>query len=314
MAAFANKFYPGTEWLVLRAGAEQIAKDIYEYRTILQNEPKRRRSVLENRLRDVQNQVYKGLKGEMAIEPYKGPLPPPYDDGSPRADPGFDDMDSEEYFKLRVTDQLNWHTKKVIKAQKERIRLQVWILLVGAAGAFLAALGGMFGGSFSLWVALSTAMTSALIAWQELRNLDMIVRNYSKSVLDLTSISDHWNLLDKNERKREYYRMVRNTEQVLWNQNLEFVRFMEEAFENAKLDEDADSIVNQTLKTGGVNREDSPDEPAAPAADSSSIAETFSASDDLLTSDTPPASDAPSATDESPASDVPPPSSAGGSG
>jgi len=37
LAAFVNKFYDGNEWLVTRAGAEEILKEIYMYRTLFKN-------------------------------------------------------------------------------------------------------------------------------------------------------------------------------------------------------------------------------------------------------------------------------------
>jgi len=250
LAAFANKFSRGTDWLVLRAGAEQVLKEIYQYRTILQKTDKRRRTWLEKRLREIQTQVYTGLNGEMVFQPYNGTLPPPYSNGTPRIDPGFDDLDAGEYFKYRVSGQLNWHVSRVNSHQRDRIRLQVMILATGAVGAFLAAMGGVFG----IWVALSTALATALIGWQELRNLDMTIRNYSKVILDLTSVSDHWNHLDDDERsKKEFYRMVKETETILWNQNLEYVKSMQEAFENTKMEEE--DFVQQTLQSAGAGNE-----------------------------------------------------------
>lgn len=256
LAAFANKFSRGTDWLVLRAGAEQVLKEIYQYRTILQKTDKRRRAWLEKRLREIQNQVFTGLNGEMILEAYKGPLPPPYSNGTPRPDGGFEDLDADAYYKFRVSDQLNWHTSRVNSLHRDRMRLQVLILMTGALGAFLAAMGGQFG----LWVALATALTTAMTGWQELRNLEMTVRNYSKVILDLTAVSDHWNQLEDNERTRkEFYRMVKDTETTLWNQNLEYVKSMQEALENAKMDEE--DFIQQTLQSGGASNDD--DQPQA---------------------------------------------------
>jgi hypothetical protein len=266
LAAFATKFSRGTDWLVLRAGAEQVLKEIYQYRTILQKTDKRRRTWLEKRLREIQVQVYTGLNGEMILEPYTGPLPPTYSNGAPRNDNGFNDMAAEEYFNCRVSDQLRWHTSRVNSLQRDRIRLQILILATGGLGAFLAAMGGIFG----LWVALATALTTALTGWQELRNLEMTVRNYSKVIVDLTAVSDHWNQLDMDERsKKEFYRMVKDTETILWNQNMEYVKSMQEAFENAKMEEE--DFVQQTLRTAGINEDADPQQPsAAPAAAPSS--------------------------------------------
>ena len=259
MAAFVNRFYPGSDWLVLRAGAEQVMKEIYQYRTILQTTDRRRRHWLDNRLREIQHEVFNGLNGELIFDAYNGKLPPPHKDGSERKDGGFSDLKEDEYYALRLCDQRDWHLKRVNSSHRERVRLQIWILLVGGAGTFLAAMGG----SFSLWVALATSIATALIGWQEIKNLDMAVRNYSKVVHDLTAVSDRWNQLSDTERTRkEYYRMVKDTETVLWNQNREYLKSMKDAFESARMEEE--DIVNQTLD-GTAPTPATTSSPASPA-------------------------------------------------
>ena len=42
LAAFSTKFYGNGDWLALRAGAEEILKEIYNFRTILQGQADRR--------------------------------------------------------------------------------------------------------------------------------------------------------------------------------------------------------------------------------------------------------------------------------
>jgi len=41
-AAFVSKFFSSGDWLITRAGAEEVLKEIYAYRTILQKTPTRR--------------------------------------------------------------------------------------------------------------------------------------------------------------------------------------------------------------------------------------------------------------------------------
>jgi hypothetical protein len=241
LAAFTNKFFPGGRRLILRAGAEMVQKEIFQYRTILQKTAKRRHW-LENRLREIQIQVYNGLNGEMILEPYAAKLPPGYDGSDSRSDPGFNDLTVEEYFNFRVKDQLDWHVKKVNRIERQRIFLQALILLSGGVGAFLAAMGG----SFSIWVAFATALTTALLGRQEILNLDKTVRNYSKVILELTTISNHWNNLEKRERStKEFFRIVQATETLLWSQNVDYIRSMQEVLESSKSDE-AD-LINKTI-------------------------------------------------------------------
>ena len=100
-----------------------------------------------------------------------------------------------------------------------------------------------WGGGFSVWVALTASITAALIGWQELRNLDSTVKNYSKVVMELTILYDHWHNLEPEERTpAEFYKMVRDCEDVLWSQNMEYIRSMQEALQDAGVEKEADMI------------------------------------------------------------------------
>jgi hypothetical protein len=243
MAAFTKAFYSSGDWLMMRAGAEEVQKEIYFFRTILQKE-KDRRTYLENRLVEIQRQLYQSLNGELVLKPYKGPIPSNYYPSDPNSDPGFEDLTGEQYFKYRVENQLSWHRKEIQEYQAERIRLQILILAAGVVGAFLAALGG----TFTIWVAFTAALTAAFLGWQELRNIDLIVKNYSKVVMELSVVYDHWLNLELEERTdSEFYRMVKSTEEVLWAQNMEYIKSQQEALKEADLEEEV-SLVNRVLK------------------------------------------------------------------
>jgi hypothetical protein len=218
-------------------------KEIYYFRTILQKN-KSRRSYLEKRLAEIQRQVYRNLGGELVFKKYTGPIPSNYYPADPNSDPGFADLTGDEYFKYRLQHQLAWHAKKIRQYQNERVRLQILIIAAGVLGAFLAAIGG----TLSLWVALTASFTAALLGWQELRNIDVIIRNYSKVVLELTVLYDHWLNLEPEERTTsQFYRMVRGTEEVLWAQNMEYIRSQQEDLKDADLEEEA-SLVNRVIK------------------------------------------------------------------
>jgi len=245
LAAFVSKFFSSGDWLITRAGAEEVLKEIYAYRTILQKTPNRR-VWLEKRLEEIQRSVYRGMNGELLLEPFKGTLPPAprFSPAYQNSDPGFHDLSGEEYFRYRLDDQLSWHTREVSKRQKERVRLQWFILLSGGLGALLAA----FGSPISLWVALTAALTSALIGWQELRSLDSVVRNYSKVIMELGIISNHWKNLELEERTQsEFYGIVRSAEDILWSQNVEYIKAMQEALKESDLDKEA-ALINRVIQ------------------------------------------------------------------
>ena len=242
LAAIATRGFSNGDWLISRAGAEEIQKEIYIYRTILQKK-KSRRAYLEKRLHEIQRQIYHGMNGEFSFEPYNGHIPPNYYANDPSSDPGFQDLTGEEYFKYRVEYQLNWHNRKINQYKTERFRLQLYIVFFGAAGALLAAFD-----ESTVLVALTASLTAALVGWQELRNLDSIIRNYSKVVMELTILHDHWKNLELEERtEAEFYKMVQGCEEVLWAQNTEYIKSMQEALRDSDLEREA-SLVNRVIK------------------------------------------------------------------
>ena len=242
LAAWSTKNFSGGDWLIKRAGAEEILKEIYTFRTILQNSPTRR-SWLENRLTEIQRQVFRGLGGELTMEPYEGPLPSNYYPDDPNSDPGFHDLTGEEYFQYRLLPQLAWHEKELNEYHAERGRLQLFIIIAGIAGAFLAAFD-----QTAIWVAVTASFAAAFIGWQQLRNIDAIIRNYSKVKIELQILSNHWTNLEAEERTpAEFYQMVKSTENILWSQNVEYIQSQQEALKDASLEEEA-GLVNRVIQ------------------------------------------------------------------
>src|SRR5512139_871922 len=140
LAALASKKYSNGDWLVTRAGAEEIKKEIYFYRTVLQKDETRRR-YLEDRLARIQRQIHRALNGEFSFDDYKvtGAITP--NASNPDGDPGYADLTGEQYMTYRLEDQLNWHNKKINQFKVERDRLIISILVIGALGSIIAALG-----------------------------------------------------------------------------------------------------------------------------------------------------------------------------
>ena len=249
-AAFATKFYSNGSWLIYRAGAEEIKKEIYLYRTV-QPKDKTRRDELERRLGEIQRQLFRSLGGEFAFEGYKGSLPPHYKKGDPNSDPGFHDLTGDEYINYRLKHQLDWHNNRINQRKSERRWMTIYILSFGGVGALLAALGNQF----ALGVALTASITAALLGWQELRKVDETIKNYSKVVMELTILYNHWQNLEPEERTpAEFELMVRGCERVLGAQNREYIRSMQEALQEASLEKEA-ALINQVIKDSAESAE-----------------------------------------------------------
>jgi hypothetical protein len=249
-AAFATKFYSSGSWLIYRAGAEEIKKEIYLYRTILPKD-KSRRDYLERRLGDIQRKLFRNLGGEFAFEGYKGPLPSNYHKDDPSSDPGFQDLKGDDYVKYRLKHQLDWHNGRINRRKRERREMTIAILVVGGVGALLAALGGVL----AVWVALTASITAGLLGWQELRKVDETIKNYSKVVMELSILYNHWQNLELEERTpAEFEKMVLGCERILWTQNREFIRSMQEALRETDLEKDA-ALINQVIQESADSAE-----------------------------------------------------------
>ena len=249
-AAFASKFYSNGSWLIYRAGAEEIKKEVYLYRTILPKD-KTRRDYLEKRLAEIQRKVFRNLGGEFAFEGYQGPLPSNYNQKNPYSDPGFHDLSGDDYVLYRLKHQLDWHNNKINQRKLERRWMTIYILAFGGLGAILAALPGVF----AIWVALTASITAALLGWQELRKVDETIKNYSKVVVELSILYTHWQSLDPEEHTAaEFEKMVLSAERVLWAQNREYIRSMQEALREADLEKDA-AFINQVIRESADSAE-----------------------------------------------------------
>lgn len=242
LAALGSRSFANGDWLITRAAAEEYLKEIYFFRTVLRGNGKRR-EYMEQRINEIQRQLFRGLGGELAFKPYTGPIPPYYS-AEYDSDPGFHDLTGDEYFKWRVEDQLRWHIREVNEYKRERGLLTILVVIVGALGTLLAAIGG----TISLWVALTASIAAAMVGWQQLRNLDEVIKNYSKVILELTTVYDHWSNLEPEERSdAEFYKMVRGCEDVLWAQNTEYIKTMQEALKESDFEKEA-SLVNRVIK------------------------------------------------------------------
>jgi hypothetical protein len=235
LIAFLSEFKQGQKYLAMRAGAEEIKKEIYLYRTVMQTNPNRKKW-LNKRVAEIQRQVHRSLGGQVVVKPYTGEYLNPYYDPNANypTDQGYDDLDGEEYITLRVEDQLAWHIRKIQSYQTKRKRLIILILIAGGIGSLLAGIDFILNG-IAIWVALATAISSAITNWKEVLGLDITVPNYSKVILELNILLDHWKSLEPYERTQaESFRIVRATEKLLWSQNTEYISAMRESMDEAE--------------------------------------------------------------------------------
>ncbi len=245
IAAFSNRFQQGQKYISYRAAAEAILKEIYLYRTVNKHSAARDRK-LSDRLAAIQRDLFRGAGGELVLTEFRGDVPPYYYSDDPNSDSGFADLTGEQYLKFRLEDQLNWHKKKNLELQRTRKIIQWAILAFGGIGAFLAAWPS---GSFAAWVALTSAIATALVGWEELRGLDMRVGNYSQVILELDIIRDWWLALDQGMRtEKENAELAKQTEKILFDKNLEWASAMRKAL--AEADDGEAELVEDFIEEG----------------------------------------------------------------
>ena len=109
-----------------------------------------RRDYLEQRLGEIQRQLFRSLGGEFAFEGYKGALPSNYNKANPDSDPGFHDLSGDEYIKYRLKHQLDWHNNRINQRKSERRWMTIYVLaarrpwgITGSPGWSISSLGGI---------------------------------------------------------------------------------------------------------------------------------------------------------------------------
>ena len=161
VVAFLSKYQQGQKYLAMRSGAEEILKEIFLYRTVMQNNPDRDKW-LNKRLAEVQRQVHRTLGGEVVVKPYTGKhINPRHYPDFVDADEGIVDLNSEDYIRVRLESQRDWHIGRIQEYHKARMRLTILILVFGGLGALFAGADMLFAG-IAIWVALTTALASAV--------------------------------------------------------------------------------------------------------------------------------------------------------
>jgi hypothetical protein len=238
LLAYYNKFRPANHWILLRGSAEAIKREIYRYRSRTGDYSKDRLTtnsrddVFHERLEPVSRRLMQTDVNHGALKPYDGLLPPK--EVAQQNDDGFSFLTPERYIELRLEDQLNYYSKKTPKLEKQIKQMQVAILVAGGVGTLLAAVGAQ------LWVALTTALATALTAWLASRQPDETLVRYNQAAADLANVRDWWTKLSPAAKRnpKNIDQLVEVTEQVLETETTGWVQRMENALAQLKAEEE----------------------------------------------------------------------------
>ncbi|MCG3211170.1 MAG: hypothetical protein FOGNACKC_04808 [Anaerolineae bacterium] len=195
------------------AAAEEIKKEIYVYRTVMQWHDERDHW-LSRRLTDIQRRIADTLGSELTLKPYTGTLPPDHNPADPGSDPGFTRLLPDDYITYRLENQIKYYSMALNQPHRTRTILQVGLLITGGLSLFFAAIGGQF----NAWVAVTVFAAAGLIAWLEPRQLDAAISHFNQLIIGLNIIRDRWRSLSAEEKtSEEFFNLVIATERVIWS-------------------------------------------------------------------------------------------------
>jgi hypothetical protein len=184
--AARNLFKPGSKWLLLRAAAEAIKREIFHYRTRA-GEYRRagHDALLAQRIEDITRRLARTEVNTAALQEYPGEVPPAGANG----DDGYSVLSPDRYVALRLADQLGYYRRQVRRLHRTFVIAQTAILVAGGAGTLFAALNQ------SGWVAFTTAAVTAITSYLGHRQIEMSLTTYNQTATDLENVIAWWHAL-----------------------------------------------------------------------------------------------------------------------
>lgn len=227
----ANRFKQGNKWLLLRAGAEAIKREIYCYRTrAMYYHPRSAESPpeqeLSKRVEFITKSTMQTEVNTSALVPYNKSLGfPPYMYATQGKDDGFSFLTPDRYVEVRLNGQLNYFQKRSIMLDRQLKLFQWLILIIGGVGTYLVAVNQQ------VWIALTTSVVAAMTTFLGYRQTEETLTNYNQAATDLAKLKAWWNALspDEQEKQKNVDTLIDSTERVLeseltkWSQKIQNV-------------------------------------------------------------------------------------------
>jgi hypothetical protein len=234
LIAARNQFKFGNKWILFRASAEGIKREIYTYRMSALNYSDKQRAqlsrdqVLSNRIDIITRQLLQTEVNVSAIQPYyesnEKPVPPKMY-GAAADDNGYSDLTPDDYLKIRIGDQINYYKNRIVQLDL-RLRIFQWLIYItGGVGTFLAAV------HLELWVALTVAMVSLFTAFLEYRQVQSTLIQYNQAVTNLENLQNWWITLPLDDKKKQENidKLVDTSETILNSELTGWVQQMQSA-------------------------------------------------------------------------------------
>lgn len=222
LVAANSRFREGNKWILLRASAEAIKREIFRYRMRAgayrddQCQSTSRESKLAAKLKDISSALSQSEVNRTSVPAVA------------KDDPArLTFLSPEDYLTDRIEEQVAYFVTKTSRLYKRLKVMQTWIYVVGGAGTFLAAFRG------DVWVALTTAVAAALTARLEMDQIENTLVQYNQALTGLRNIVSWWNALSPWEkgRPRNIDLLVEQTEKTLEGELAGWVQQMQSALD-----------------------------------------------------------------------------------
>jgi len=214
----ANRFKHGNQWLLLRASAEAIKREIYRYRTRTtyyggwspdQPSPEQQ---LSRKVQDITQAAMETEANLSALESYdKKKGFPPYMKQAEGGDDGFTKLTPDRYIEVRLEDQLNYFNRSAIRIGRRLTGLQWAIWIIGAVGTYLALVGQQ------IWIAVTTSIAAALTSFLGYKLSEDKLMKFNQARTELVNVRAWWMALSPDDQadQENVDMLVEHTELVL---------------------------------------------------------------------------------------------------
>jgi hypothetical protein len=137
----------------------------------------------------------------------------------------FSPLTVEQYLEYRLIDQLSWYRRKTVKLDSQWQRLQWSIYVWGGLGTFLAAI------KTEIWIAITNAIATAIASFLDFKQLDSTLMCYNQAACNLENLLCWWHALTDEARANpdNIKKLVENTEKVIQSETSSWVEEMREA-------------------------------------------------------------------------------------
>jgi SLOG in TRPM, prokaryote/SMODS and SLOG-associating 2TM effector domain 1/Protein of unknown function (DUF4231) len=229
--AGGNRFKPGSKWLLMRAAAESVKREIFRYRTRSGDyRHADRDGVLALRIEDVTRRLAFTEVNTLAFTPYLGMIPPM----AGMVDDGLSSLSPERYLTVRVADQLRYYRKSALRLHRKLVVWQVTILGLGGLGTLLAAIDQ------SVWVAVTTAAVTTATTHLGYRQVEASLTTYNQTATDLENVRGWWHALSPEEQANpaNLDKLVDHAEKVMASELDGWVQKMQNALDTLRKDQE----------------------------------------------------------------------------